>query len=102
MIKKKINFIELSNLYTKYLELDNEDKLNKLIEAETCVSMCFFNKLGRKGKLDNIVTQRCLYLLNTSRRFNMNKLNEKYHYNESEGRKASWHERNKESNNYKI
>lgn len=95
LLKKKIDFVKLSTLYTKSLEEINEDKLNQLIEAETCVSMCFYSKLGGKKPLDQRVTQRCLYLLNKSRRFNMGRLNEKFAYNESEGRDASWYELNK-------
>lgn len=95
LIKKKIDFVKLSTLYTRALEEINEDKLNQLIEAETCVSMCFFSKLGGKKPLDQKVTQRCLHLLNQSRRFNMSKLNEKFAYNELEGRDASWYEQNK-------
>lgn len=95
LLKKKIDFVKLSTLYTKSLEEINEDKLNQLIEAETCVSMCFHSKLGGKKPLDQILTQRCLYLLNKSRRFNMSRLNEKFAYNESEGRDASWYELNK-------
>lgn len=95
LLKKKIDFVKLSTLYTKSLEEINEDKLNQLIEAETCVSMCFHSKLGGKKPLDQRLTQRCLYLLNKSRRFNMGRLNEKFAYNESEGRDASWYELNK-------
>lgn len=95
LLKKKIDFVKLSNLYTKSLETINEDKLNQLMEAEACVISCFHSKLGGKKDLDQKVTQRCLYLLNQSRRFNMGKLNEKYGYDEAKGKDASWYERNK-------
>lgn len=103
--KKKINFIRLSNLYTQYLEESFDDCLNKLVEAETCVMESFFDKKlasdnpnELKGnKLSNYQhTQRSLYLLNKSKRFNMESLNSEFHYNEDIGKQMSWYERNKE------
>lgn len=103
--KKKIDFIRLSNLYTRYLEESFDDCLNKLVEAETCVMESFFDKIFAsdnpnelKGeKLSNYQhTQRCLYLLNQSKRFNMESLNNKFRYNEDIGKQMSWYERNKE------
>lgn len=102
--KKKINFIRLSNLYTQYLEESFDDCLNKLVEAETCVMESFFDKKlvshspdELKGdKLTNYQhTQRSLYLLNQSKRFNMDSLNSKFHYNKDIGKQMSWYERNK-------
>lgn len=103
--KKKIDFIRLSNLYTLYLEESFDDCLNKLIEAETCVLESFMDKKfvsdnpnELKGdKLSNYQhTQRSLYLLNQCKRFNMESLNSKFHYNEDIGKQMSWYERNKE------
>lgn len=103
--KKKIDFIRLSNLYTRNLEESFDDCLNKLVEAETCVMESFFDKKfvsdspnELKGdKLSNYQhTQRSLYLLNKSKRFNMESLNNKFRYNEDIGKQMSWYERNKE------
>lgn len=103
--KKKIDFIRLSNLYTQYLEESFDDCLNQLVEAETCVMESFFDKKfvsdspnELKGdKLSNYQhTQRSLYLLNKSKRFNMDSLNNKFRYNEDIGKQMSWYERNKE------
>lgn len=103
--KKKIDFIRLSNLYTQYLEESFDDCLNQLVEAETCVMESFIDKKivsdspnELKGdKLSNYQhTQRSLYLLNQSKRFNMDSLNNKFRYNEDIGKQMSCYERNKE------
>lgn len=59
----------------------------------------FHHKKGNKEEYDKKHTQRCLYLLNKSKRFNMSNLSEKYEYDEEFGKKMSWYERNKESEN---
>lgn len=92
----KIDFTTISNQYVRFLELKERDNLHQLIEAETCVIQSFFNKKTTDQKLhkgnDYAHTQRCLYLLNQSKRFNMQRLNEKYTYCEEDGKKASWYE----------
>lgn len=97
MLKGKIDFIDLNASYVECLNAIKEDRLNQLIEAETCVLESFMYKKGVKNERDVKHTQRCLYLLNQSNRFQMNKLNEKYGYNEGEAKKYSWYERNKEN-----
>lgn len=97
MLKDKIDFIELNSAYVEYLNSIKEDRLNQLIEAETCVLESFHYKKGDKTVDDIKHTQRCLYLLNQSKRFQMDKLNEKYGYNEEEAKRYSWYERNKEN-----
>lgn len=101
MLKKKIDFINVSNAYVAALKYSDEDKLNKLIEAESCVLGLFHHKLGGKAESDQKTTQRCLYLLNKSDRFNMQSLNEKYNYDEEIGKQSSWYEQNKETNRWK-
>lgn len=99
--RKKIDFIRLSNLYTQYLEESFDDCLNQLVEAETCVMESFFDKKSvsdspnelKGDKLSNYQhTQRSLYLLNKSKRFNMDSLNKKFRYNEDIGKQMSWYE----------
>lgn len=97
MLKDKIDFVDVSNSYVECLRTIKEDRLNQLIEAETCVAESFLHKKGSKNEDDKKHTQRCLYLLNQSKRFNMSKLNEKYKYDEEFGKKMSWYERNKEN-----
>lgn len=99
MLKEKIDFVNVSNSYVACLEQIKEDRLNQIIEAETCVLESFMHKKGNKNEDDRKHTQRCLYLLNQSRRFNMGKMNEKYEYDEELGKKMSWYERNKEGTN---
>lgn len=97
MLKGKFDFLDLNSAYVECLDSIKEDRLNKLIEAETCVLESFMYKKGVKNERDLKHTQRCLYLLNQSKRFQMDKLNEKYGYNEEEAKKYSWYEQNKES-----
>ena len=99
MLKDKIDFVDVSNSYVEYLRTIKEDRLNQLIEAETCVAESFLHKKGNKNEDDKKHTQRCLYLLNQSRRFNMIGLNRKYEYDKDFGKQMSWYEKNKESEN---
>lgn len=98
MMKDKIDFIDLNASYVQYLNAIKEDRLNQIIEAETCVLESFHRKKGNKNEYDVKHTQRCLYLLNQSNRFQINGLNEKYGYNEEEAKKYSWYEWNKSIN----
>lgn len=98
MLKGKIDFIDINSAYVNCLKLGNEDKLNQLIEAESCVIESFYEKIGGKREEDKKHTQRCLYFLNKSKRFNMDDFNKKYGYNEEEAKKYSWYERNKDNN----
>lgn len=97
MVNGKLDFIELNKSYVEYLELDVKDKMNQLIEAEACIAESFHNKKTKdKSKnrgVDYKHTQRCLYLLNQSKRFNMDKLNEKYEYDYEYAKSMSWYER---------
>lgn len=95
MLKGKIDFVQVSNSYTQTLNILKEDQLNQLIEAECCVMQGFFHKLGGKKEEDKRATQRSLYLLNKSKRFQMQSLNKKYSYDEEVGKGASWYEQNK-------
>lgn len=98
MLAGKIDFLDVNSAYIDSLKAINENSFNKLFEAETCVLESFMHKKGNKKEYDKKHTQRCLYLLNQSRRFNMSNLNEKYEYDEDFGKKMSWYERNKENN----
>lgn len=99
MCKEKLNFLDLNRVYVKYLEATKADMKNQLIEAETCVMESFFDKKtkDKRKETDYNHTQRCLYLLNQSKRFTMGKTNEKYQYDEEFARTMSWYERVKES-----
>ena len=98
MLKDKIDFIDLNASYVDYLNSIKEDRMNQLIEAETCVLESFYHKKGTKIEYDIKHTQRCLYLLNHSKRFQLNDLNEKYGYKDEEAKKYSWYERDKDNN----
>lgn len=99
MVKEKLSFDDLNRAYVKYLEATKKDMAYQLIEAETCVMESFFDKKTKDKckETDYNHTQRCLYLLNQSKRFTMGKTNEKYQYDEEFARTMSWYERVKES-----
>lgn len=95
ILKGKIDFLDLNSAYVNCLKLGNEDKLNQLIEAETCVLESFMCKKSNINERDVKHTQRCLYLLNQSKRFIVDDLNKKYGYKEEEARQYSGYELNK-------
>ena len=95
LCEKKVSFKELSESYVEALEFDNTDKLKQLIEAETCVLENIVCSNKPKDKTHKNTIQRSLYLLNKSNRFQMEKLNEKFAYDEKEAKKLSWYERDK-------
>ena len=95
--KKKLSFKNLSEAYVQYLEDENDDRLNQLIEAETVV----LEDISSQRKIATDKTKRkhqlrALYLLNKSNRFMMNETNDRLQYNEDEAKQLSWYERNKE------
>lgn len=102
LLKEKIDFVQLSEMYVKSLEKINEDKENKLIEAETIIMESFHDKPVKseekdksRGKSNYKHTQRSLYFLNMNKRFNMKSMNEEYSYDEEKAKELSWYERNK-------
>ena len=95
LCEKKVSFKELSESYVEALEVDNTDKLNQLIEAETCVLQNIVCSNKPKNQTHKHAIQRSLYLLNNSKRFQMEKLNKKFAYDEKEAKKLSWYERDK-------
>ena len=97
MKQRKIDYTDLSTAYVKFLEGLFDDCENKLIEAETCVSESFFcNKTKDKRKsTDYKHTQRCMYLLDQSKRFNMDSDFKKFQYDKEFAKNMSWYERNK-------
>ena len=98
MCKGKLSFNDLNIAYVRYLEAKKDDMINQLIEADTCVMESFHDKKtkDKNKETDYKHTQRCLYLLNQSKRFTMGKTNEKYQYDEDFAKTMSWYEREKE------
>lgn len=81
MKEKYISFLELSNIYTKCLELENKNMFNNLREAEICALMyASYDKKPAKSKLKRRIQLRTLFMLNQSERYNMEKLNEQLEY----------------------
>ena len=101
MCKDKLSWDDLNKAYVKYLEATKKDMAYQLIEAETCVMESFHDKKtkDKNKETDYNHTQRCLYLMNQSKRFQMDKMNEKYEYDEEFAKTMSWYERVKESIN---
>lgn len=95
LFKKKISYEQLSKEYVKTLEAWNQDKDNLFSEACKCVLESFSYKRRTDTDFNKKSVQRALYLLNNSKQFNLQKLNDKYNYNEEEAKKLSWYERNK-------
>ena len=95
LLNRKVDYVTLSNQYTKALELWHDDDLDKLYEAESCVAESFHYSKDKNGKNNQKHIKRCLYLLNKSNSFVMNKLNEKYGYDEADAKQSSVYERNK-------
>lgn len=95
LCEKKVSFKELSESYVEALEFDNTDKLKQLIEAETCVLENIVCSNKPKNQTHKNAIQRSLYLLNKSKRFQMEDLNERFGYDEEEAKKLSWYERDK-------
>lgn len=96
MKEKYISFLELSNIYAKCLELENEDRLNNLREAETCtLGYVVYDRKPAKDKVKRKTQLRSLYLLNKSNRYNMELLNEQLKYNENVAKKYAFYENTK-------
>ena len=102
LMRGKLDFVKLSNMYVKSLEAKREDMDNKMIEAETCILESFLyrkstskDKDKSKDKSNWKHTQRSLYFLNQGKRLNMSSMNKEYEYDEEEAKKLSWYERNK-------
>ena len=102
LLKEKIDYTELPKMYVKALEKMNEDKENKIIEAETIIMESFHDKPVKseekdksRSKTNYKHTQRSLYFLNMNKRFNMKSMNEEYSYDEEKAKELSWYEQNK-------
>lgn len=96
MKEKYISFLELSNIYTKCLELENDDRLNNLREAETCtLEYVVYDRKPAKDKVKRKTQLRSLYLLNKSNRYNMELLNEQLKYNENVAKKYAFYKNTK-------
>lgn len=101
MVDHKLDSHKVFDLYMKAIEIDNQDKQDRLAESNTSILDLLMNLKEPKSKRE--ITQkyahnaihRALYNLNTSKQFYMNKMNEKYGYNEEEAQKLSWYWRKK-------
>lgn len=95
---KRIDFHRVSELYVKSLEHDKSDLENQLTEAEACI----FDGLTytHKSKRGQANIQRSLYLINQLNKHYPQKLNEKYHYDETVGKSLSCYEARKKNKKY--
>lgn len=95
LLTDKIDYVDLSVAYVECLNSIKEDRLNQLVEAETCVcESLLYDKFPKKKAVQDSI-QRRLYLMNQSKRFNMTSLNEKFSYDEEKAKELSWYYRNK-------
>ncbi len=101
MIKGKLDSHRVFDAYMKSIEYNNKDLNDRLTESNTNILDLILNleKPKSREKEDAIMADKAihrgLYNLNTSRKFNMQSLNEKFNYNEDEDKKLSWYWRNK-------
>ena len=98
LIQGKIDYKTVSERYVDYLEYQNDDFLEKLIDCETCI-LEGFHYTTHDNKKNRPHINRSLYILNQSKRFQMNTLNEKYNYNEEQAKECSSYWRHKEDEN---
>ena len=97
MIKKKLDSHKVLDLYIRAIEYNIDDIRDRLIESNTTILDLLINLNGPKSKKE--ITEkstynaihRALYNLNTSKQFQMTKINEKYGYNEDEAKHLSWY-----------
>ncbi len=82
MMQGKIDFLSVQQAYVQYLEKLKERNLCQQIEAETCVMESLMYSRKPKNEQEEISVQRRLYLLNQSKRFQMNRFNAKFNYDE--------------------
>ena len=105
MIKKKLDSHRVFDLYMKAIEYDREDIKDKLIESNSTIHNLLNTLKHPKSKreiINNIADMaihRALYNLNISKQFQMEKMNEKYGYDEEKDKHLSWYwrEHNKNS-----
>lgn len=101
MVNRKLDSHRVFDLYMKAIEIDNDDKQDKLTEANSSILDLLLNLKEPKSKRESTkksihnAIHRALYNLNSSKQFNMDKMNEKYGYNEEEAQKLSWYWRYK-------
>lgn len=99
MINKKLNSHKVFDLYMRAIEHDKDDMRDGLIESNTSILDLLVNLKEPKSKEE--ITEkstynaihRALYNLNTSKQFQMTKINERYGYNEDEAKHLSWYYR---------
>lgn len=101
MVEHKLDSHKVFDLYMQAIEIDNEDKQDRLIESNTSILELLINLKEPKSKRETTkehihnAIHRALYNLNISKQFNVSEMNEKYGYNEEEAQKLSWYWRNK-------
>ena len=97
MIKKKLDSHRVFDLYMKAIEYDKEDIKDKLIESNSTIYNLLNTLKYPKSKreiINNIADMaihRALYNLNISKQFQMEKMNEKYRYDEEKDKHLSWY-----------
>lgn len=91
----RIDSHKILDLYMKSIEIENEDRADRLIEANSCILDLLLN-FKKETKNNSKSIHRALHDLNESNKFNMNKLNEKYGYDKDVDKNLSWYEREKE------
>ena len=104
MIKKKLDSHRVFDLYMKAIEYDRGDIKDKLIESNSTILNLLTTLKHPKSKemvtnkYADMAIHRALYNLNISKQFQMEKLNEKYRYDEEKDKHLSWYWREHNKN----
>ena len=104
MIKKKLDSHRVFDLYMKAIEYDREDIKDKLIESNSTILNLLTTLKHPKSKKEvtnkyaDMAIHRALYNLNLSKQFQMEKMNEKYGYDEEKDKHLSWYWREHNEN----
>lgn len=92
--QEKLDFVDLSTAYVRYLQGVREDSKLKLADANSC-TLSLLSGIRKETKNNKSAVHWALYNLNESRQFQMNDLNEKFGYDKDKDCNLSFYYREK-------
>lgn len=98
---KRIDSHKILDLYMKAIEIENDDRKDKLTESNTTILDLLMN-FRKETKSNSKSIHRALHNLNESKQFNMKHLNEKYGYDKEIDKELSWYEREKKYKEFQF
>lgn len=99
--KNRISAHKILDLYMKSIEIENEDRKDRLAESNSCILDLLLN-FKKETNENSKSIHRALHDLNESRAFNMHSLNEKFGYDKEKDKNLSWYEREKEYKEFQF